>query len=268
MCRGPPFFNHFINIAMLQGREDALMENDIDRDGQHKLYVQVYGIIRRMIEEGEWLPNSIIPSEDDLVTMFAVSKTTVRLALSDLARDGYLSRHQGKGTFVKCPLPMSGVTMKTRMSDDMGLNKVRRIRESLESEIMSPEPEISGYLDYDGTIFYSRCKISENDEPVCIEELFAPLLYFPGIHGAELCSTSFFSFIRERSLRKLFRIVQTTEVTRLKDDMAFSLKVEEGQPALLIHRVFIDAEGKSVAYIRLYGRYEKYRVVADFERIR
>ncbi|MGO9952161.1 MAG: GntR family transcriptional regulator [Dissulfurispiraceae bacterium] len=244
------------------------MENDIERDGQHKLYVQIYGIIRRMIEEGEWLPSSIIPSEDELVRMFAVSKTTVRLALSDLARDGYLSRHQGKGTFVKCPLPASGIMMKTRFSDGMMGNAIRVTRESLESGIVSPEPEIWGYLDYEGLIFFSRCRISEYDEPVCIEELFVPLVYFPGIQGENICSTSFFGLIRERSLRKLSRIVQTIEVARLNVVTAKLLKVDEGHPALLMHRAFLNAEGKSVAYIRLYGSCEKYRVVEEFERIR
>lgn len=245
-----------------------MIENDIDRDGQHKLYVQIYGVIRRMIEEGEWPPSSLIPSEDELVKMFAVSKTTVRLALSDLARDGYLSRHQGKGTFVKCPLPISGITMKTRLSDAIMRDRIGGIGESLESGIISPEPEILKYLDYDGTIFYSRCRISEFDEPVCIEELFVPLVYFPGIQGEEICDASFFGLVRERSLRKLTRIVQTIEVALLNAEKATLLNVDERQPALLMHRVFIDAEGKSVAYIRLYGRSERYRAVVEFERIK
>jgi len=244
------------------------MEKDIDRDGQFKLYVQIYGIIRRMIEEGEWQPNSIIPSEDELCKMFAVSKTTVRLALSDLVRDGYLRKYQGKGTFVKSPVPNAGITMITRLRESTVRDGVRGTRESLETGIMEPEDEIRGYLDFDGAIFFAQCKNSEEDEPTYIEELFAPLVFFPGIEGEEICGISFFDLVRKRSVRKLSKIVQTIEVVYVKDRTAYLLKVKEGHPALLMHRVFIDVESKPVAYIRLYGNGEKYRVEAEFEWIR
>ena len=49
------------------------------------------------IEQGEFLPGTRIPTEDELIK---VSKTTVRRAISDLVYAGRLSREQGRGTFV------------------------------------------------------------------------------------------------------------------------------------------------------------------------
>ncbi|MCX8070238.1 MAG: GntR family transcriptional regulator [Thermodesulfovibrionales bacterium] len=76
------------------------MERIIDREGQQKLYVQLMDIIKEKIKKGEWAVNSMIPSEDELCNTFSVSKTTVRLAVSELVREGLLKRLQGKGTFV------------------------------------------------------------------------------------------------------------------------------------------------------------------------
>jgi GntR family transcriptional regulator len=244
------------------------MENCIDRNGQLQLYVQIYAIIKRMIDEGEWQPSGIIPSEDDLCRTFAVSKTTVRQAISDLVRDGYLRKQQGKGTFVKNPVPNSGITMKTRISDRMVRAGVRGERETLESGVREAKDEVRNYLKFDDSIFYAQCLESEDGEPAYIEELFAPLVFFPGIEGEEICSTSFVSLIRERSIRKLSRIVQTIEVCHAKDGTALLLKVMDGHPALLMHRVFIDSESRSIAYIRLCGKGGKYRVDSEFERIR
>ena len=41
-----------------------------------------------------------IPSERQLSADFGVSRLTVRAALEDLAREGYLVRRRGAGTFV------------------------------------------------------------------------------------------------------------------------------------------------------------------------
>jgi GntR family transcriptional regulator len=41
-----------------------------------------------------------VPSEPELARQFGVSRTTVRLAVGDLAASGYVTRRQGRGTFV------------------------------------------------------------------------------------------------------------------------------------------------------------------------
>lgn len=244
------------------------MEKDIDRDGQFKLYVQIYGIIRRMIEKGEWQPSSIIPSEDELCRFFAVSKTTVRLALADLVREGYLRKQQGKGTFVKSPVPNAGLSMITRVSDTAPCDEACGERESLEAEVMDFDKEINDVLQFTGPVFHAQCRHSDNGKPACIEELFAPLVYFPGIEGENICGTSFFDLIRKRSIRKLHKIRQTIEVARADDGVAGLLKIGEGEPTLLMHRLFIDVEDKRISYMRLYGTCDAYRIKSVYEAVR
>jgi DNA-binding GntR family transcriptional regulator len=76
--------------------------------------------------------------------------------------------------------------------------------------------------------------------PACIEELFVPLVLYPGIDEETICGISFFNLVRERSVRKLFRMIQTIEVGRVKDRAAELLQVGDGHPALVMHRVFIE----------------------------
>lgn len=123
-----------------------MFDKDIDRDGQFKLYIQIYGVIRRMIEEGKWQPNSMLPSEDELSKSFGVSKTTIRLAPSVLSQEGYLKRQQGKGTFVKSPIPDSGLTMITRISDSLFKDDIYDEREVLESGIYKPDKKSNNVL--------------------------------------------------------------------------------------------------------------------------
>ena len=46
----------------MEGTKDTMIERSIDRESGISLYVQIYRIIRKMIEGGEWQPDSVIPS--------------------------------------------------------------------------------------------------------------------------------------------------------------------------------------------------------------
>ena len=67
-------------------------------------YVPLYRQIKRLITDslvsGEWSPGQPIPSEMELAQRYKVSQGTVRKAISELATQKVLVRHQGKGTFV------------------------------------------------------------------------------------------------------------------------------------------------------------------------
>ena len=74
--------------------------SDIQRNAAKPLYHQLIERLKTMIagmtERGE----TLLPSERDLCRLFAVSHTTVRLALKELEVSGLLLRVPGKGTFL------------------------------------------------------------------------------------------------------------------------------------------------------------------------
>src|SRR6266481_7003141 len=61
---------------------------------------------------------SSIPSERHLTGDLGVSRLTVRAALDDLVRDGYLERRHGSGTYVTEPKIAQPLTL-TSFSNDM-----------------------------------------------------------------------------------------------------------------------------------------------------
>ncbi len=64
-------------------------------------YAQIKEVIRRRILNGEWDEGSRIPVEGEFCEMYGVSRITVRRALEELQAEGYLSKIQGRGTFVR-----------------------------------------------------------------------------------------------------------------------------------------------------------------------
>ena len=83
-----------------------------------------------------------IPSERQLSTDFGVSRLTVRAALDDLVREGYLVRRHGSGTFVSEPKIAQELTM-TSFTDDMRRRGLRPASRTLELRV-TPAGHVSG----------------------------------------------------------------------------------------------------------------------------
>lgn len=65
------------------------------------LYKQLANELREAIHKGDYMPGTLLPSENALVERYGVSKPTVRLALSALRGEGLIKVVNGKGSFVR-----------------------------------------------------------------------------------------------------------------------------------------------------------------------
>ena len=63
------------------------------------LHYQVYMTLRRRLLEGEFAPDSPLPSEHQLAADFKVSRVTIRRTLARLEDEGLVLRRHGIGTF-------------------------------------------------------------------------------------------------------------------------------------------------------------------------
>src|SRR6218665_3813992 len=64
------------------------------------LYQPITGLILQSLQQGQWKPGEVIPSETELAARFRVSQGTVRKPIDELAAENLVMRRQGKGTFV------------------------------------------------------------------------------------------------------------------------------------------------------------------------
>lgn len=75
----------------------------LDKETPVPLYYQLKTLLLEHIKNGEFGSGEMIPTEKDLMDMFDISRTTVRQAITELVREGYLYRIKSKGTFVSKP---------------------------------------------------------------------------------------------------------------------------------------------------------------------
>ena len=77
-----------------------LKDKKINFDIPLPLYYQIEQFLKEAIESGEYDPGDNIPTEQELVELFDVSRNTVRQAIMNLVHEGILYRVKSQGTFV------------------------------------------------------------------------------------------------------------------------------------------------------------------------
>jgi ABC-type glycerol-3-phosphate transport system substrate-binding protein len=94
----------------------------IRRDIPIPIYYQLKQLITEQIDEGSLEPGDQLPSEDKLCTLYGISRTPVRQALTELVHEGVLVRMHGRGTFVakavSAPETASGTKLRIVLSDE------------------------------------------------------------------------------------------------------------------------------------------------------
>ncbi|MFF3817416.1 GntR family transcriptional regulator [Streptomyces bluensis] len=212
-------------------------------------YVRLAQTIQRRIEDGTYPPGTRVPSENQLVQAFGMSRPTVVRALELLKRDGWLESRQGYGTIV-------------RGRPEVVEQRDRRGREALErdesrasghlvevAEVPVPARVASALgLPKRAKVLMRRFLVAEDGEAV---ELVSS--YFPAglVEGTELASSELLSGgSREHvEARKKVRFDHVTErvSARLPDsDEAELLGLPDDVPVLSVLVIACDASGQAL----------------------
>jgi GntR family transcriptional regulator of arabinose operon len=82
-------------------RDPVITPLDSTEPDAGKKHAQLRSVLESEIADGSYAPGKFLPSEPELARRFAISRSTVRQALSALEQDGFVERLPGKGTVVR-----------------------------------------------------------------------------------------------------------------------------------------------------------------------
>ena len=77
-----------------------MIQIQIDKKSKCPLYAQIRDDIKTAISKGDLKDGDRLPTVADLAGQAGVTQATIRRAMEDLARDGLIHSHVGRGTFV------------------------------------------------------------------------------------------------------------------------------------------------------------------------
>jgi GntR family transcriptional regulator len=205
-----------------------------------------------------------IPSERQLSADLGVSRLTVRAALDDLVRDGYLVRRRGSGTFVSEPKIAQELTM-TSFTEDMRRRGMKPASRTLSLEVVPAGAQLGRFLHVspsEPVVVVKRLRLADR-ETMAIETLHVRESLVPGLSGKELENHSFYELLRDRYGTVISDGVQTIEPTVTDAEESAALGVPLHSPAFLFERFTRDAQGNMVEFVRSIYRGDRYRIVTD-----
>jgi len=172
----------------------------LNRQNYRKLYVQLYEIIRKKIEDKEWSVGFRIPTEQELCKDFNVSRATVRSAILELVRQGYLIRQQGRGTFVSKKVISDKLTMFTTFGELMLEEGIDFSTDVLAQTIMMPVDDLADKLNIsaDKHIIYIKRLRKVDYKPILIQETYIPFHICPPLLEEDVQKNSLFELLEKK----------------------------------------------------------------------
>jgi GntR family transcriptional regulator len=210
---------------------------------------------------------SAIPSERQLSTDLGVSRLTVRAALDDLVRDGYLVRRRGSGTFVREPKIAQELTM-TSFSEDMERRGMRPGSKTLSLEMTMAGAYLGRALHVSPSeriVVAKRLRMADS-ETMAIETLHVPASFVPDLRPEDLEQGSFYELLYDRYGIELAGGVQTIEPTVTNEEESDALGVPLHSPAFQFERTSRSSSGAIVEFVRSIYRGDRYRLVTELSR--
>jgi len=243
------------------------MSNIINRDNPTKLYMQLYEIMKQRIESGEWAVDSQIPIEQELCKIYELSKATIRLAVAELARQGYLKRLQGKGTFVCKRIIPEGLSMVTSFRElmlDAGIKVTTKV---LALTIMMPSEDLDIKLDIQDDrhiIYLKRLRLVDN-EPVILQETFIPHHICPSLLDDDLENNSLHELLEKKYGIRFTKVQDYISLTCPLPSDCELLELKKDCSVLLLEQLVFSGDTQ-LKYTRSYKRPDRFKFFIELER--
>ncbi|MBB5897213.1 GntR family transcriptional regulator [Kutzneria kofuensis] len=207
-------------------------------------------------------PGTGLASERDLAQQLGVSRPTVRAALDELTRDGFLVRQRGRGTFTS----PHKVTQELAGSAGMTVPPAEGDWTSwvVTFDVSPALPPTAARLELDAgdpALRVTRVRLVD-DEPIAIERLELPAAIVPGLQPSDMESGNFYRLLRERFGVRVSEAVQSIEPSFTNPEQAELLDVPVYSPLLQIERTTRDTTGRVVEVTRSVYRGDRYRITS------
>jgi GntR family transcriptional regulator len=220
------------------------------------LYAQVESKLAINITNGQWSVGSRLPSEDELITQFKVSRPTVRKAIQNLASRGLVEIHRGVGTFVTQPKITQELTELTGFVEDMQAIGRKATARVIDKRIVKSNDSIAQHLGLPvGTsvVKIQRVRLADGIA-ISFDETYLPKDIGQKIMRDDLESEPIFSLLEEKYDLPLIEAIYKLEAAVATDEVAHALGIAPLSPIFLIERTSYCAGKTPIDYEKLFYR--------------
>jgi DNA-binding GntR family transcriptional regulator len=213
-------------------------------------YAQVVDAIKRRIEQGDYPPGTLLPSEHQLVGEFEVSRPTIVKALSALRQDGWIDTQQGKGSFVRGRPALADAERTRPAHGVLELAETDVAGELVQAGVKLAPPHVAVLLGLKpgARAFVRQRLLSQDGQPVELASAWLPLELAAGtdLASPDLLGESIRQHLQSRKKIRLDHGVEQITARHPTGEEAALLRVAADAPVLSVVVTAYDATARPI----------------------
>jgi GntR family transcriptional regulator len=227
--------------------------------GASPLYHQIKEILKEKIENEEYFPGDILPTELEMQNMYNVSRITVRQAINELVNEGYISRTRGKGTVVVSNKIEEKLNRIMSFTEEMKIRGLEPSTKFANISIIKLSKTIANYLE-----------ANKDEEAYKIERLRyaddSPLVFFITYFKKdidlpldnEVYMGSLYELLKSKGIQ-VSKAKEHFEAVIADEKVCEYLNIDIDAPVLKRTRISYDTDGNVLEYTICYYRADRYK---------
>lgn len=232
----------------------------IDKTSYVPYYKQLAEVLRKEIDvqqaRGEMYQ---LPSENELAERHGLSRATVRHALDELARNGWIYTQKGVGSFAPARRIEQDLTALVSTTEDMrqrGWNLVTQVL-GLRCGEASEAAAAALDLPAEAPVFELRRLRIVDDVPLSLQTTYLPAALCPTLEQDDLTG-SLYRLLESRYGLRLWTARETLRARSATDPEAAALAIPPASPVMYAERTTYAADGQAVEYLEAVWRGDRY----------
>jgi len=230
-------------------KEVSKVLKTVNKNGTKPLYIQLINLLKEVIERKNIKQGDFFATESLIQKETQLSRSTVRKALEEMVRQGYLIRITGKGTFVSLSVPKKSVVRSELKSMSQELEEKGMTPGSILLTVKKIKPPKN---------ITNKLQLTENEKVLYIERIRTgndiPILYVEGYVSLKFgdfqtndIPNSLYKMVRDNGviLQNAEHIIGATNIT---SEISKHLGVVEGSAGITMKRVTFDNNSKPIIY--------------------
>lgn len=218
-------------------------------------YAQLVQTLQRRIEAGDYPPGSLLPSENQLIHEFGVSRPTVVAALRMLREQGWIESQQGKGRFVRGRPAMASAEQSRTGHAYLTNAETHAPGELLEAGAVAAPNRVGALLDLrpKNKAFLRRRLVARGGEPSELVSLWLPLELSEGtdLTSAEPLEQGIRDHVQSRKGVRFDHVVEQVTARMPSADEVKQLGMPKNTPVLDVYAAVRDPGGRPLAVLNV-----------------
>jgi GntR family transcriptional regulator len=227
-----------------------------------KTYLQLKEDLITEIMRETYKPHERLPSQRELGEEYGLSHMTVRRAINELIREGFIYARQGKGLYVAEPKQQAELGPLYGFTEDMMLRGMKASSRTLQAQIMTASTMLALALRVvvgAPLVHVHRLRLADG-EPMALQTIYLPHALCPGLLEFDLEQGSLYEILRTRYGLQLANAESAAGADLASDEEAALLGLTKPAALLVTEQITYLDTGEPIEFARSVYRGDRYRL--------